>query len=93
MPIPVRADALPEFHQYVDEGCAHYPLCLACPLPCCRFDVPGGIRSLHNRERDPFIVRDYWELRLPVDVVADRYGVSTRTVFRVVGRARGLLHA
>ena len=88
MPTLTRSDALPEYHEYVDEGCEHYPLCLACPLPRCRFDVPGGIRSLHNRERDPVIVRDYWEFEVPVDAIARRYAISKRSVYRVVAGAR-----
>ena len=91
MPSPVRADALPELHQYVDEGCDFHAACLTCPAPACRFEAPAGIRTLRNAQRDPAIVRDYRELRLPVRVIAWRHGVTERTVFRVIGRARGLL--
>ena len=93
MPAPVRADALPEFHEYTDEGCELHPACLTCPAPECRYVRPGGIRALRNAHRDPAIVQDYRELRLPAHVIAWRHGVSQRTVFRVIGRARGLLHA
>ena len=92
MPTLTRSDALPEFHQYVDEGCVFHSACLTCPALGCRFDTVGGLKALRNRERDPAIVQDYRELRLPADVVAQRYGVSKRTVWRVVAGARGLLH-
>jgi len=84
MPSPVRADALPEFHQYVDEGCEYYPRCLACPLDRCRFDVAGGIRVLRNVARDLAIINEHRRQRLPIHVIAYRHDVSPRTVFRIL---------
>jgi len=79
----VRADALPEHTRYRDDGCDIHPHCLSCPLPRCRYDAPGGLRALLNARRDRQIV----EMRLkgvPVDDLAWRFGVSRRTVFRVL---------
>ncbi|MBI2913574.1 MAG: helix-turn-helix domain-containing protein [Chloroflexi bacterium] len=79
----VRADALPEHTRYRDDGCDIHPHCLTCPLPRCRYDAPGGLRALLNARRDRQIV----ELRLggvPVEDLAWRFGVSRRTVFRIL---------
>ena len=83
----VRADALPEFTRYRDDGCDISRSCLTCPLPRCRYEEPGGLRSLLNEQRDRQIIK----LRLqgvPVDALADHFGISRRTVFRVIGSAR-----
>ena len=79
----VRADALPEHTRYQDDGCDAHPYCLTCPLPHCRYDEPGGLRALLNARRDRQIV----ELRLRGATVGDlagRFGVSRRTVFRIL---------
>ena len=81
--VRVRADALPEHTRYRDDGCDVHPHCLTCPLPRCRYAEPGGLRALLNARRDCQIV----EMRLqgvPVDDLAWRFGVSRRTVFRVL---------
>lgn len=81
----VRADALPEYTHYRDDGCDIHPHCLTCPLPRCRFDEPGGLRALINAYRDRQIV----ELRqrgVPVEELAQRFGLSRRTIFRVLER-------
>ena len=80
----VRSDALPEYQEYRDEGCDLFASCLSCPLLRCRYDVPGGVRALLNRERDHQIrmLRD--ESEITVDQIAARFRVSRRTVFRAL---------
>ena len=80
----VRSDALPEHQEYRDEGCDLFASCLACPLRRCRYDVPGGVRALLNRERDHQIrvMRD--TSGLCADEIAARFHVSRRTVFRAL---------
>jgi len=80
----VRSDALPEHQEYRDEGCDLFASCLECPLQRCRYDVPGGVRALLNRERDHQIrvMRD--TSGLCVDEIAARFRVSRRTVFRAL---------
>jgi hypothetical protein len=83
----VRADALPEFTRYRDDGCDISESCFTCPLPRCRYEEPGGLRSLLNEQRDRQIIK----LRMkgvPVDALADHFGISRRTVFRVIGSTR-----
>jgi hypothetical protein len=82
-----RQDALPEHSDYRDEGCDLFPSCLTCPLPRCRYDEPGGARSMMNRVRDEEIRRLRTEADMPVDEISMRFRVSRRTVVRVL-RAR-----
>jgi len=93
MIIKVRHDALPEFHQYTDEGCDHHPACLDCPFPFCRFDVVGGVRVLRNVARDLAVIRERRRHQFPIEVLAQRHGVSKRTVFRILKVAGSALHA
>jgi hypothetical protein len=82
----IRQDALPEFTRYRDEGCDLYASCLTCPLPRCRYDKPGGARAIFNSRRDREIVHLRHRQGLSVDTLARRYGVSRRTVFRILRR-------
>ncbi len=77
----LRERQLPENATYRDDGCDLHPSCLSCPLPVCRYDMPGGKRAVLNLYRDQMIAtlrRDY-----TVPVVAGLLGVSARTVVRV----------
>ena len=78
----VQERRLPENTTYRDDGCDLHAHCLTCPLPVCRYDVPGGKRELLNIYRDRLIA----SLRHSgntVPVVAKIVGVSRRTVVRV----------
>lgn len=79
----VREDALPENLHYRDDGCDIHPRCLTCPLPRCRYEEPGGLRSLLNQDRDSRI-RTLRRQGLSVEELARRFQVSRRTVFRVL---------
>jgi hypothetical protein len=82
-----RGDTLPEYTRYRDDGCDISESCLTCPLPRCRYEEPGGLRALLNESRD----REIIQLRLKgvaVEELADRFGISRRTVFRVIGTTR-----
>lgn len=82
-----RSDGLPEFTRYRDDGCEVSDSCLTCPLPRCRYEEPGGLRAVLNEMRD----RQMTQLRrkgATVDELAGRFGVSRRTVFRVLGSGK-----
>ena len=79
----VRRDALPEEIVYRDDGCDMHARCLTCPLPRCRYDEPGGLRAMLNAYRDEQIAAQRRE-GAPVDEIAERYGLSRRTVFRIL---------
>jgi hypothetical protein len=83
----VRFDSLPENTRYRDDGCDISESCFTCPLPKCRYEEPGGLRAILNEQRDWQII----QLRMkgvPVDALADHFGISRRTVFRVIGSAK-----
>ena len=84
---PLRRDALPEHTRYADTGCEVHSSCLTCPLVRCRYDEPGGARALLGQERDRTILVMRREGR-PISLIAQRFGVSRRTVFRVLAVAR-----
>ena len=87
-----RRDSLPEHADYRDSGCDLYPSCLACPLPRCRYDEPGGLRTILKRARDEELLRLACEDVRPEELAA-RCRVSPRTVYRVLARAaRGDTH-
>jgi hypothetical protein len=82
-----RRDALPEHTSYADTGCDIHTSCLTCPLVRCRYDEPGGARKLLSDERDRTILQLRGEGR-PISAIASRFGVSRRTVFRVLAHSR-----
>jgi hypothetical protein len=89
--ILVRPDALPEHTHYRDDGCEVSPSCLRCPLPRCRYDEPGGIRSILAEYRDREIVRlrtEGWK----VEDLAAHFQVSRRSIFRILKRHATPLH-
>jgi hypothetical protein len=74
---------LPENTRYRDDGCNIHPQCLTCPLPRCRYEDKGGLRGMINEHRDRGII----EARMKgvgAAEVAIQFGVSRRTVFRVM---------
>jgi hypothetical protein len=82
---PVRADTLPENTRYIDDGCEMSASCLECPLSVCKYDDPAWLQKENRRTRDDRI----FELRkrgVPVMELARQFGVSTRTVHRIIQR-------
>ena len=82
-----RRDSLPEHTPYQDTGCEVHHSCLTCPLVRCRYDEPGGARRLVSDQRDQSIVQAQ-RRGVHVDNIARRFGVSRRTVFRALAKAR-----
>ena len=78
----VPKHACPENIRYRDEGCDLAPSCLACPFPECRYDVEGRVDSPEKLARDAEIRRLY-DAGDGARVIARRFGVSERTVYRV----------
>ncbi len=76
---------------YRDRGCSLQPSCLECPLNECRYDGNGYYDDI--RERDTKIAARvaFRKPKKPGDrirKVAVEYNLSTRTVHRIVQRAR-----
>ncbi len=86
--LPARIDALPEYMDYADTGCSLYAACLACPLPRCRYDAAGGAAAILRSGRDASIVRLARQDGLGVDQLAAMFGLSRRTIFRVLEHDR-----
>jgi transcriptional regulator of acetoin/glycerol metabolism len=84
-----RRDALPEHTHYHDSGCDLHSSCLTCPLIRCRYDEPGGARHLLSRDRDNEVLALQQHGGGNIDQIARKVGVSRRTVFRILARARG----
>ena len=88
-PRALLRDSLPEAHPYRDDGCDLAPACLRCPLPRCKYDDPGWYRREIRDDRDRQIVLLNRRESLTVPQLSSRFGVSQRTVFRVLQAARG----
>jgi Homeodomain-like domain len=82
--LPARIDALPEHTDYGDTGCDLYPSCLNCALPRCRYDSAGGAPAILRSGRDASILRLARQDGLGVDQLATMFGLSRRTIFRVL---------
>ena len=85
---PPRLDTLPEHHTYRDLGCEVSPSCLRCPLPQCKHDEPGWYLRQQRAQRDRTMCQLRSREGLSITQLASRFGVSTRTVFRVLHQAR-----
>ena len=83
-PERVREDALPDRMPFPDTGCELAPSCLHCPLPRCKHDEPGGARKLTMSARDREIVLLRTRYRAPIRMLAKTYGLSRRSVFRIL---------
>jgi hypothetical protein len=86
--LPRRIDALPEHTNYADTGCDLYASCLSCPLPRCRYEEPGGASALLRGGRNASILRLARQDHLGVDTLAQRFGLSRRTIFRILRDGR-----
>ena len=79
-------DRLPEFSAYRDTGCDVHYSCLSCPLSQCRYDDPGWLQREERDQRDQAILLARLSEALPIGELASRFGVSTRTVHRIIKR-------
>ena len=86
--LPARSDALPEYVDYTDTGCDLYPSCLKCPLPVCRYEVNGGATAIRRGGRDESILAASRRPGTTIDDLARTFGLSRRTIFRVLERNR-----
>lgn len=86
-PPRVREDALPEHTDYRDTGCDVSPTCLGCPLARCKYDDPPPSRAQTFAARDREIVLLRTRYHAPVDLLATTYGISRRSVFRIMQAA------
>lgn len=79
-------DFVPEHCDYRDDGCDLFPSCLHCPLATCRYDSPGQHTGKELRDRE---MRRLHAAGMGVRELAQRFTVSTRTVYRAIGGGAG----
>ena len=77
-------DLRPEYCHYRDEGCELAESCLNCPLPKCIYDQPRGRQRWLKSLRDREIVRLANSEGKGIKELALRFGVSQRTVQRIL---------
>jgi len=77
-------DLLPEYCHYRDEGCELFCSCLNCPLPRCVYEEPRGKQGWLKRLRDKKIALLYFRGHKKVSELAEKFGVSERTIQRAV---------
>jgi hypothetical protein len=86
----VRKDALVDSIDYRDTGCELARSCLACPLPRCQYDAPRSARMWLFAARDREIALLRRRHRVPVNTLARTYGLTRRTIFRILQEQRDL---
>lgn len=79
-----QTDLPPEYCQYRDEGCELWKSCLDCPFPRCLYEVPGGKRKWLKHQRNREMVRIHKSEGKAARELALSFGVSQRTVQRVL---------
>ena len=85
----VELDLLPEYCRYRDEGCEIAPACLDCPLPECIYEQRGGRQHWVKGQRDEEVARLFANEGKKVEELALMFGVSQRTVQRVLKNIKG----
>ena len=80
----IGQDLPPEYCRYQDEGCEFADSCLNCPLPRCIYDQPGGGQHWLKGQRDAEMARLFITEGKEVKELAWRFGVSQRTVQRIL---------
>ncbi len=81
-------DLLPEFIHYRDEGCEIAVSCLNCPYPDCVHEAPGGRQKWLKARRDQEVCRLYITQGNNIKELALKFGVSQRTIQRIVQRVK-----
>ena len=81
-------DLPPEYCHYQDNGCEFADSCLNCPLPECIYTQPGGKQRWLKRLRDKEVLGLFTTQGKGVKELALMFGVSRRTIQRILQRAR-----
>ena len=71
------------------DGCSDHPTCLTCPFETCRYDMSrDAFKALLRRHRDRERVAIIEAENMTAEQAAARFGVTRRTISRMVRRAR-----
>ena len=82
------SDDVSEFYHYEDTGCEASDSCLDCPLPVCKYDNPDWYHRNRRLAKDFRMVQIIQQESLSVAGAAERFGITSRTVFRIMQRCR-----
>jgi len=68
------------------NGCNLYSSCFECPLPDCRYSAPPRIDIERPRleKRNKLILKMRQQENVTVETIAERLGISERTVYKVL---------
>jgi hypothetical protein len=83
-------DLPPEFCHYHDNGCEFADSCLNCPFNECLYDQPGGKQRWLKTLRDEAVLRLFTDQGKTVKDLALMFGVSRRTIQRILKRAKDI---
>jgi hypothetical protein len=81
-------DLPPEYCRYEDDGCELADSCLNCPFPECIYAQPGGKQQWLKELRDRDVLRLFTVQGKGVKELAFMFGVSRRTIQRILKRAK-----
>ena len=81
-------DLPPEYCHYQDKGCEFASSCLNCPFPQCIYEQPRGRQRWLKRLQGGEMIRLFTREGKQVKELAAMFGVSQRTVQRVLKRAK-----
>jgi hypothetical protein len=76
----VRDPVLPN---YPDNGCAVYPVCLECPLPCCIEEMPYGQQNVRLLKR-AIEIDSLFKQGNSLHQIASNFKISPRTARRAL---------
>ena len=82
------SDDVSEFYHYEDTGCEASDSCLDCPLPVCKYDDPDWYHRNRRLARDFRMIQIIQQESLSIAEAAERFSVTSRTVFRIMQRCR-----
>ena len=77
-----------ETSTHADTGCKYSPSCLACPLPVCKEDDPLWFQRNRQMVKDLTVWATMQRERLTAEAAAERFSLTTRTIFRIMARCR-----
>jgi DNA invertase Pin-like site-specific DNA recombinase len=73
---------------YAGCGCHYFPCCFECSLPECIYDVAGKVQSPENIVRNIDII-GMKEGGQSAKSISREFGISSRTVYRIIGNVNG----
>jgi len=86
--LATEMDLPPEYCHYRDEGCDLAQSCLNCPFPRCVYEIPRGRQHLLKGRRNQQILSQYHNEGKGVKELATAFGISQRTIQRVLKEDR-----